>query len=96
MSTPPAAGPHDGERRKSLGRYVKRMSSVFKREKASKSVPQASSAVAPAVPAASGVERQQAHVEVPREEAAIQEGAQEPAKAQSIREEHPTEEPAAA
>ena len=97
MSTPPsAAGPHDGERRKSLGKYVKRMSSVFKREKPSKNVPQAWSAAAPAAPAASGVERQQSQVEVLREEAATQEGAQEPAKAQSIRQEHSTEEPAAA
>ena len=98
MSTPPAAGPHDGERRKSLGKYVKRMSSVFKREKSSKNVLQTSSAAAPAAPAASRSERQQSQsqVEVPREEVAIQEGAQEPAKAQSIRQEHPTEELAAA
>ncbi|KAF3043077.1 hypothetical protein E8E11_003680 [Didymella keratinophila] len=98
MSTPPAAGPHDGERRKSLGKYVKRMSSVFKREKSSKNVPQTSSAAAPAAPAASGLDRQQSQSQgvVPREEAATQEGAQEPAKAQSIRQEHPTEEPAAA
>lgn len=86
MSTPPVAGPHDGERRKSLGKYVKRMSSVFKREKSSKGVPQSLSAVA-AAPAAP---------EVAREEVAIQEAAQEPAKAESIRQEHPTEEPAAA
>ena len=100
MSTPPVAGPHDGERRKSLGKYVKRMSSVFKREKSSKGVPQSLSAVA-AAPAAPEVEQQQSHVDVPptevaREEVAIQEAAQEPAKAESIRQEHPTEEPAAA
>ena len=99
MSTPPTAGPHDGERRKSLGKYVKRMSSVFKREKPSKSVSQASSAAV--APATSGVEQQQSQVEVPRaeitrEEAATQEDAQEPAKAESIRQEHPTEAPAAA
>ncbi|KAF3033320.1 hypothetical protein E8E12_002967 [Didymella heteroderae] len=96
MSTPPAAGPHDGERRKSLGKYVKRMSSVFKREKSSKIAPQASSAAVPAASATSEVERQQAQIEVPREEAATQKVAQEPAKAQSIRQEHPTEEHTAA
>jgi hypothetical protein len=95
MSTPPAARPHDGERRKSLGKYVKRMSSVFKREKSSKIVPQASGAAAPAASDAPGVERQQSQVEVLREGAATQEG-QEPAKAQSIRPEHPTEELATA
>lgn len=96
MSTPPVAGLQEGERRKSLGKYVKRMSSVFKREKSSKSVPQASSAVVPAVPVASGVERPHSQVEVLQEEAATQEAAQEPAKAQSIGQGHPTEEPAAA
>lgn len=99
MSTPPAAGPQDGERRKSLGKYVKRMSSVFKREKSSKNLIQAPSAAlsaAPAAPAAPGLEEQQSQGEVPREEVATQEVAQEPAKAQSIRQEHPTEEPAAA
>ncbi|KAF1924258.1 uncharacterized protein M421DRAFT_424898 [Didymella exigua CBS 183.55] len=84
MSTPPVTGPHDGERRKTLGRYVKRMSSVFKREKSSKSEPQASSVAAPTTSAAPSA--------VPREEAATQ----EVAKAQSIRQELPTDEPAAA
>ncbi|PSN62302.1 hypothetical protein BS50DRAFT_503251 [Corynespora cassiicola Philippines] len=59
MSTPTGSGPSDGnegDRRKSLGKYVKRMSSVFKREKSSKSVAPAtatasSSAAAPATPA---------------------------------------------
>ncbi|KAF2626766.1 hypothetical protein BU25DRAFT_411300 [Macroventuria anomochaeta] len=99
MSTPPAAGPHDGQHRKSLGKYVKRMSSVFKRERSSKSVPQPSSAAA--APVAPELGQQQPQVEVPREEVATedvatQEVAQEPAKAASIRHEQPTEEPAAA
>lgn len=100
MSTPPAAGPYDGERRKSLGKYVKRMSSVFKREKSSKSVPQSSSAVA-APEVSNKTQQQQSQAEVPnedvaRDEVATQEGAQEPAKPESIRQEHPTETPAAA
>jgi hypothetical protein len=40
MSTPAESGPAEGksgDRRMSLGKYVKRMSSVFKREKSSKS-----------------------------------------------------------
>lgn len=92
MSTPPTARPHDGERRKSLGKYVKRMSSVFKREKSSKDVTQSSSAAA-----APKVEQQESHVDVPREEVAVttQEAAQEPAKAESIRQEHPAEKPVA-
>lgn len=96
MSTPPVAGVQDGERRKSLGKYVKRMSSVFKREKSSKSVPQAPSAATPAVPVASGVERQQSQVDALQEEAATEDRAQEPAKAQSIGQGLPTEELAAA
>lgn len=95
MSTPPTAGPHDGERRKSLGKYVKRMSSVFKREKPTKGAPEASSAaVAPAPPVVEQPE------EAPRADArdavATQEGAQEPAKAASIKQEQPVETPAAA
>jgi hypothetical protein len=47
-----SAGPSDtkdGDRRRSLGKYVKRMSSVFKREKSTKNVAVASgSASAPA------------------------------------------------
>ena len=100
MSTLPTAGPQDGERRKGLGKYVKRMSSVFKREKSGKIVPQSSSAAATA-PVAPEVEQQQSQGEVSqtelaREEVATQEAAQEPTKAESIRQEHPTEEPAAA
>jgi hypothetical protein len=103
MSTPPPAGPHDGERRKSLGKYVKRMSSVFKREKSSKSVTQASSAAA-APPASHEEQTQQPEVDVPTKEEQVEvvggdvvpeEGAPEPAKAESIRQEHPTGEPAA-
>jgi hypothetical protein len=37
MSTPTESGAAEGDRRMSLGKYVKRMSSVFKREKSSKS-----------------------------------------------------------
>jgi hypothetical protein len=37
MSTPAESGAAEGDRRMSLGKYVKRMSSVFKREKSSKS-----------------------------------------------------------
>lgn len=50
MSTPGDLGPADGkggDRRMSLGKYVKRMSSVFKREKSSSSNP--GTPVAPAV-----------------------------------------------
>lgn len=81
-STPPAAAPHDGERRKSLGKYVKRMSSVFKREKSTKDaikdtskdspkdspkdVAQTSSAVA--APAASSTEQPAVQTRVPRAE----------------------------
>lgn len=101
MSTPPTAGPHDGERRKSLGKYVKRMGSVFKREKSSKSVSQLSSTAA--APVGSGVEQQQSRAEqtqaprteITRDEAATQAVALEPAKAESIKQEDPTEAPAA-
>ncbi|KAJ4330827.1 hypothetical protein N0V95_009992 [Ascochyta clinopodiicola] len=86
MSTPPpppAAGPHDGERRKSLGKYVKRMSSVFKREKSTKTLPQA--------------DRQPSQLDVPREDAAQQLGVgKEIAKPESIRQEVPTAAPATA
>lgn len=56
MSTPsgstPADTSKDADRRRSLGKYVKRMSSVFKRDKSSKSIPSASSTpAAPATPA---------------------------------------------
>ncbi|KAH7394900.1 hypothetical protein DE146DRAFT_616046 [Phaeosphaeria sp. MPI-PUGE-AT-0046c] len=50
MSTPGESGPADGkggDRRMSLGKYVKRMSSVFKREKSSRS--ESGTPVAPAV-----------------------------------------------
>ena len=99
MSTPPSAGPSDAEHRKSLGKYVKRMSSVFKRDKPSKSAPQLSSTAA--VPVVPEVEQKQSQVEVlgegvAKEEVATQEAAQELAKAQSIRREHSTENPAAA
>lgn len=99
MSTPPTAGPYDGEHRKSLGKYVKRMSSVFKRDKSSKSAPQSSSTTAPsAVPE---VEQQQSQTEIPREGAAkeddeTQEVSQELTRAQSTRREHSTENPVAA
>lgn len=110
MSTPPTAGPHDGDRRKSLGKYVKRMSSVFKREKSSKSVPHVSSAASTSV---SEVEQQQQQqqqeeqqqqeqqqqpaVEAPREEAFTEEfTTQAPAKAEEIRVEDPTDESVAA
>ncbi|KAF2121072.1 hypothetical protein BDV96DRAFT_203224 [Lophiotrema nucula] len=51
MSTPAATGPSaakdaTSERRKSLGKYVKRMSSVFKRDKSSKSSPSTAPAAA--------------------------------------------------
>ncbi|KAF1948902.1 hypothetical protein CC80DRAFT_223817 [Byssothecium circinans] len=47
MSTPPGAGPSDAkeakdDRRKSLTKYVKRMSSVFRREKKTKTAPSTS------------------------------------------------------
>jgi hypothetical protein len=86
-----------------LGKYVKRMSSVFKREKSSKSVTQASSAAA-APPASHEEQTQQPEVDVPTKEEQVEvvggdvvpeEGAPEPAKAESIRQEHPTGEPAA-
>lgn len=55
MSTPSGPGPSDAkeERRKSLGKYVKRMSSVFKREKSTKgeSTPAVSTPAAPSAPA---------------------------------------------
>ncbi|KAH6614308.1 hypothetical protein C7974DRAFT_74068 [Boeremia exigua] len=99
MSTPPpAAGPHDGDRRKSLGKYVKRMSSVFKREKSTREAPQASSsaAVPPAPAAEQQSQREVSRAEVPSEEAATQGAAPESAKAESIRQEVPAEKPAAA
>jgi hypothetical protein len=52
MSTPPDSGAVDaknGDRRMSLGKYVKRMSSVFKREKPARSSG-ATGAAAPSVP----------------------------------------------
>lgn len=91
MSTPPADRPHDGERRKSLGKYVKRMSSVFKREKSSKS-----DLEEPSTAAVSGVpsdKQQQSPVEVPH--VATQEVAQESNKAGKNEQEHPTDEPVA-
>lgn len=95
MSTPPAAGPHDdGERRKSLSKYVKRMSSVFKREKPSKPVPQTSSTAAAAP--VSSVEQPQAPVEDPRTEVKQDAAIQDPAKAESIKQQLPTETPVAA
>jgi hypothetical protein len=48
----------DAERRKSLGKYVKRMSSVFKREKSSKG--EASSSVAPSTPAPAAEKKKEA------------------------------------
>jgi hypothetical protein len=54
MSTPAGAGPSDttkdakDDRRKSLGKYVKRMSSVFRREKPDKVAPAASTPAEPA------------------------------------------------
>lgn len=51
MSTPSGSGPAEAknaDRRMSLGKYVKRMSSVFKREKSSKSG-EGVTAIAPAV-----------------------------------------------
>jgi len=92
MSTPPpAAGPHDGERRKSLGKYVKRMSSVFKRDRSTKGATEARGAVvAPALPVID--QHQDA-----RDDAATRDGAQEqPAKAASIKQEEAIETPAAA
>lgn len=88
MSTPPVAGPHEGERRKSLGKYVKRMSSVFKREKPSKNPSGVSNDAA-----TSGNEQQ---LEAPRtgvisHEVATQPATQEPAKAASIKQEDSTE-----
>lgn len=50
MSTPAGSGVGDakgGDRRMSLGKYVKRMSSVFKREKSSKAIGESSAPVAP-------------------------------------------------
>ncbi|KAF2180076.1 hypothetical protein K469DRAFT_593502 [Zopfia rhizophila CBS 207.26] len=50
MSTPAGSGPSDGkdaDRRRSLGKYVKRMSSVFKREKSSKSTTPSSTPATP-------------------------------------------------
>ncbi|KAF3003419.1 hypothetical protein E8E13_000856 [Curvularia kusanoi] len=92
MSTPP---PVEGERRKSLGKYVKRMSSVFKREKSTKGVPTLSSAAS--APVAPGVEQQSSSgAEAPRtatatDDVATQAIAQEPAKAEPIKQEHSTE-----
>jgi ribosomal protein L12E/L44/L45/RPP1/RPP2 len=43
----------DGDRRRSLGKYVKRMSSVFKREKSERSITTAPSAPSAAAPAPS-------------------------------------------
>lgn len=106
MSTPrpppvaaATAGPHDGERRKSLGKYVKRMSSVFKREKPGKGVPTLSSissepvasTPAPAPAPASAVEQQQSGVGTETEtetetaitDPATQEAAQEQQPAQA-------------
>ncbi|XPS76635.1 hypothetical protein M3J09_008683 [Ascochyta lentis] len=112
MSTPPTAGPHDGERRKSLGKYVKRMSSVFKREKSSKSVAQTSS-VAPDVERQTSSEQQTdvpradvARKDVVREDAvreldvgdevATQAAGPDMAKAESMEQHHPTGDLAAA
>jgi hypothetical protein len=61
MSAPTGSGPADatgGDRRMSLGKYVKRMSSVFKREKSSKAIGETSVPVAP-----SGSAQQQQNVE---------------------------------
>jgi hypothetical protein len=94
MSTPQppsTAGPHDGERRKSLGKYVKRMSSVFKREKSGRGVSTLSSV--PSEPITSAVEQQQSGVETNTtitDAAATQAIAQEPAQAESTRQEEPT------
>lgn len=96
MSTPQppaAAGPHDGERRKSLGKYVKRMSSVFKREKSGRGVSTLSSV--PSEPTTSAVEQQPSGVETETaitDAAATQAVAQAPAPAESTRqeEEEPT------
>ncbi|KAF1831090.1 hypothetical protein BDW02DRAFT_70939 [Decorospora gaudefroyi] len=58
MSSPAEPGPSDKGKnvdRGSLGKYVKRMSTVFKREKSSKSVP----TLAPDAPSAPQVEQQQ-------------------------------------
>ncbi|KAH7130398.1 hypothetical protein B0J11DRAFT_251420 [Dendryphion nanum] len=51
MSTPGGTGPSDGkdmDRRRSLGKYVKRMSSVFKREKSTTTASTSTASAAPA------------------------------------------------
>lgn len=70
MSTLPADGPPLGERRKSLGKYVKRMSSVFKREKSSKPMSGAAAA-----PVASASEQQQSKAKDPQREVVQNEAA---------------------
>lgn len=70
------------------------MSSVFKREKSTKPVPQSSSATA--APELPGTDQQQSQGAVPSEAVAIQELEQEPAKTESFRQERPAEETAAA
>jgi hypothetical protein len=49
MSAPAPTDTKDVDRRKSLGKYVKRMSSVFKREKSASS-PSTSTPAAPSTP----------------------------------------------
>jgi hypothetical protein len=72
MSAPAPSDGKDAERRKSLGKYVKRMSSVFRREKSSTSAPSASSAPAtPSTPAvAPKTETETKGKEKPAEESA--------------------------
>jgi hypothetical protein len=66
MSTPTESGAAEGDRRMSLGKYVKRMSSVFKREKSSKS----SGAPAQDAPSVVEAEGQNSKLEVADEEGA--------------------------
>ena len=63
---PSAAAGKNGDRRMSLGKYVKRMSSVFRREKQGKS----SDSAAPAAPSVSGIQK-----EVTKEGASTEEAA---------------------
>ena len=69
MSTPAESGAVEGknvDRRMSLGKYVKRMSSVFKREKSGKG----SSLIAPGAPSVPEIEQEAAKMEVTEGEAA--------------------------
>ena len=69
MSTPAESGTPEGknvDRRMSLGKYVKRMSSVFKREKSGKS----SNSGVPAAPSVPQVKEEAAKKEATEQEAA--------------------------